>query len=81
MDDPVPMCCFCFKIRDDRDMESGEGPWVDLKTYAVRRDLSLSSGFLFTHIPCPHCVADCGDWAAASRPANVSAGPGGPCEW
>lgn len=76
MDDPVPMCCFCLKIRDDQGMEGGEGSWVDLKTYAVRRELPLSSGFLFTHISCPDCVAHGGEWAAASCPANVSAEAG-----
>ena len=53
MDDLVPICCFCFKVRDEKNMEASGGPWVDLNTYAIRRQLPLSYRFVFTHGYCP----------------------------
>jgi len=71
MDDFVPICCFCSKVRDDKNMEAGGGPWVDLNTYAIRRQLPLSYGFVFSHGYCPDCVAHFDERMAAYRPTNV----------
>ena len=37
MDDFVPICCFCSKVRDDTGMEVGKGSWIDLSIYAAYR--------------------------------------------
>ena len=71
MDDLVPICCFCSKIRDDRNTEAGKGSWVDLKTYAISRQLSLSHRFIFSHGYCPDCVAHFDERMAAYRRAPV----------
>ena len=71
MDDFVPICCFCFKVRDDKNMEVGKGPWVDLNAYALSRQLPLSHGFVFTHGYCPDCVAHFDERMAAYRPTTV----------
>ena len=68
MDNYVPICCFCLKVRDDQNMEVGEGIWVDLSTYAMSRQLPLSHGFVFTHGYCPECVAHFDERMAAYRP-------------
>ena len=52
-------------------MEVGGGPWVDLNTYAIRRRLSLSHGFVFSHGYCPDCVAHFDERMAAYRPKTV----------
>ena len=53
MGDFVPMCCFCFKVRDDKGVEIGKGPWVDLKTYAISRQLPPQSRILVhSHLLC-----------------------------
>jgi hypothetical protein len=57
MDDYVPICCFCSKVRDDTNMEGGTGSWVDLSIYAIRRKLPFNHGFVFSHGYCPDCVA------------------------
>jgi hypothetical protein len=67
----VPIFCFCFKVRDDKNMEVGEGPWVDLNTYALNRQLPLSYGFTFSHGYCPDCVAHFNERMAAYRPTPV----------
>jgi len=71
VDDFVPICCFFFKVRDDKNMEVGKGPWVDLNTYALSRQLPLSHGFVFTHGYCPDCVAHFDERMAAYRPTTV----------
>jgi hypothetical protein len=71
MDDFVPVCCFCLKVRDDRNMEVGGGPWVDLSTYAISRQLPLSHRFIFTHGYCPECVAHFDERMAAYRPTTA----------
>ncbi|MGH7220067.1 MAG: hypothetical protein ACREI1_07040 [Nitrospiraceae bacterium] len=71
MDDFVPICCFCFKVRDDKNMEVGEGPWVDLNIYSLSRQLPLSHEFVFTHGYCPDCVAHFDERLAAYRPTTV----------
>jgi len=71
MDEVVPICCFCSKVRDDTNMEAGGGPWVELRTYAVRRQLPLSHRFDFSHGYCPDCVVHFEERMAAYRPTNV----------
>ncbi|HKO30742.1 MAG TPA: hypothetical protein VJU54_06365 [Nitrospiraceae bacterium] len=71
MDDFVPICCFCLKVRDDKNMEFGGGPWVDLSTYAISRQLPLSHRFVFSHGYCPECVAHFDERMAAYRQTAV----------
>ena len=71
MENFVPICCFCSKVRDDKNMEVGKGPWVDLNTYAIRQQLPLSHGFAFTHGYCPDCAAHYDERMAAYRPRSV----------
>ncbi len=58
MDDFIPICCFCSKVRDDTGVEAGKGPWMDLSAYAQDRQLPLSHGWAFSHGYCPDCVAN-----------------------
>lgn len=71
MDEFVPICCVCLKVREDKNSEVGTGPWVDLTTYALSRQLPLSYGFVFTHGYCPECVARFDERMAAYRPTTV----------
>lgn len=71
MDDFVPICCFCSKVRDGTNMEVGKGPWVDLSIYAISRKLPLSHGFVFSHGYCPDCVAHYDERLAAYRSTPV----------
>jgi hypothetical protein len=71
MDDFVPICCFCSKVRDDKNMEAGGGSWVELNTYAMRRRLPLSYRFVFSHGYCPDCVAHFDERMAAYHPTTV----------
>jgi hypothetical protein len=71
MGDFVPICCVCFKVRDDTNMEAGKGLWVDLNTYAVSRQLPLSYEFVFTHGYCLDCIAHFNERMEAYRPPNV----------
>ena len=71
MDEFVPTCCFCFKMRDDRNTEADKGPWVDLSTYARRRQLPLSHRFVFSHGYCPDCVAQFDERMAAYRSTSA----------
>ena len=73
MDDFVPICCFCSKVRDDTNMEAGTGPWVDLSTYAISRKLPSSHGFVFSHGFCRDCVAHYNERMAAYRSTPVRA--------
>jgi hypothetical protein len=57
VDDMVPICCFCSKVRDDRNTAAGKGPWMHLSTYARSRQLPLSHSFVYSHGYCPDCVA------------------------
>jgi hypothetical protein len=67
VDEFVPICCFCSKVRDDTNMEVGNGPWVDLNTYAKSRQLPVSHGFVFSHGYCPDCAAHFDERMAAYR--------------
>src|SRR5580765_1575554 len=71
MDDFVPICCFCSKVRDDKNMEAGGGPWVELNTYAVRRQVPFSHRFVFSHGYCPDCVAHFDERMVAYRSTTV----------
>jgi hypothetical protein len=71
MGDFVPICCFCLKVRDDTNVEVGKGPWVDLNTYAVSRQLPLSHEFVFTHGCCLDCITHYHERMSAYRPPNV----------
>ena len=68
MDDVVPICCFCSKVRDDTNREVGKGPWVDLNTYAISRAVPLGQRLVFSHGYCPDCVAHYDERMAAYRP-------------
>jgi len=67
VDDLVPICCFCSKVRDDTNEEAGTGPWMNLSTFVIRRKLPLNHGFVFTHGYCPDCVAQYDERLAAYR--------------
>ena len=67
MDDLVPICCFCSKVRDDRNTAAGKGPWMHLDTYAKSRQLPLSHRFVYSHGYCPDCVAHFDERMAAYR--------------
>ena len=67
MDEFVPICCFCSKVRDDGNTATGKGPWMDLPTYAKSRQLPLSHRFVFSHGYCPDCVAHFDERMAAYR--------------
>ncbi|MBC7837997.1 MAG: hypothetical protein H7Y39_05065 [Nitrospiraceae bacterium] len=71
MDNFVPICCFCSKVRDDTNMEVGTDPWVDLSIYAISRKLPFSHGFVFSHGYCPDCVARYDERLAAYRSTPV----------
>ena len=70
-DDFVPICCFCLRVRDEKNMEGGTGSWVELKSYAFSRQLPLNHRFVFTHGYCPECVAHFDERMAAYRPTTV----------
>jgi hypothetical protein len=71
MDDYVPICCFCSKVRDDANMEAGTGPWVDLSIYAISRKLPSHHRFVFSHGYCPDCVAHYDERLAVYRSTSV----------
>ncbi len=66
MDNFVPICCFCSKVRDDTNVEAGTGPWLELSIYVIRRKLSLRQ-CVFSHGYCPECVAQYDERLAAYR--------------
>ena len=71
MENIVPICCFCFKVRDDTYREVGKGSWVDLTTYAISRQVLPSHGFVFSHTYCPDCGAHFDESMAPYRPRLV----------
>jgi hypothetical protein len=71
VDDLVPICCFCSKVRDDRKTKAGKGPWIDLHTYAESRQVPLSHRFVFSHGYCPDCVAHFDERMAAYRASTA----------
>lgn len=71
MDNLVPICCFCSKVRDDRNTPAGKVPWKGLTTYAGSRQLPLGHRFVFSHGYCPDCVAHFDERMAAYRSRSV----------
>jgi len=71
VDEFVPTCCFCFKVRDDRKTVTGKGPWMDLSTYARSRQLPFSHRFVYSHGYCPDCVAHYDERMATYRRTTV----------
>ncbi|MBH0179999.1 MAG: hypothetical protein HP491_19590 [Nitrospira sp.] len=67
MDNLIPICCFCSKVRDDTGVEAGTGPWMDLGTYAESLQVPLSHESTFSHGYCPDCVAHFDERLAAYR--------------
>lgn len=67
----VPICCFCSKVRDDRNTAAGKGPWMHLSTYAKSRQLPLSHRFVYSHGYCSDCVAHFDERMAAYRRTTV----------
>ena len=76
VDAVVPICCFCSKVRDDTNREVGKGPWVDLTTYAISREVPLGHRLVFSHGYCPDCIAHFDERMAAYRPTPVRASLG-----
>ena len=71
MQNIVPICCFCFKVRDDTN-RGDKGPLVDLNTYAISRQVPPSHGFVFSHAYCLDCGVHFDErMAAAYRPTPV----------
>ena len=75
MNELIPICCLCLKVRTDTPTDSGQGPWVQLKAYARELRLSFRQGLLFTHVYCPDCVAHCDEGLAADRPKSLKESP------
>ncbi len=50
LEEILPICSYCKKIRDDGDAQAGEGAWVEVDTY-----LALHRNTLFSHGICPDC--------------------------
>jgi len=71
VDEFVPICCFCSKVRDDRNTAAGKGPWMNLTIYARSRQLPLSHRFAFTHGYCPDCIAHFDERMAGYRSTTV----------
>jgi CheY-like chemotaxis protein len=51
-EDFLPVCCYCKKIRDDRQGEEGKGSWYNLEDY-----LKILKGVSVSHGCCPDCLA------------------------
>lgn len=49
-EDILPVCCYCKKIRDDRNVQHGDGQWFTLEEYFAKvKGLNVSHGC------CPDC--------------------------
>ena len=49
----LPVCCVCGKIRDDSGVEHGKGTWGRLDDYVARHsNVQVSHGF------CPECYRE-----------------------
>jgi YesN/AraC family two-component response regulator len=51
-EDILPVCCYCKKIRDDREEDRGHGQWYSLEEY-----LGKVQGLSVSHGCCPDCYA------------------------
>lgn len=49
----LPVCCYCKKIRDDRQGEHGKGRWYSLEEY-----FNKAKGVFISHGCCPDCFAE-----------------------
>jgi DNA-binding response OmpR family regulator len=49
----LPVCCYCKKIRDDRQGEQGGGNWYKLEDYFTK-----TKGVRVSHGCCPDCFAE-----------------------
>lgn len=47
----LPVCCYCKKLRDDKQGERGEGRWYNLEEY-----LRQVKGVHVSHGCCPNCL-------------------------
>lgn len=57
MNQTLPICCFCEKVRDDAGVVSGEGLWQDVKIYMAVRGLRPRNT-VFAYGCCPRCLAE-----------------------
>ena len=48
----LPVCCYCKKIRDERQDELGQGHWYSLEQYFAK-----VKGVMVSHGCCPECYA------------------------
>jgi len=55
----VPICCFCEKVQDDDETESGQGRWVYLNTYQATHHF-LPKDVWLSPTCCPDCT--CRKW-------------------
>lgn len=49
----MPVCCYCKKIRDDRQGEQSGGGWYNLEDYLIK-----TKGVKVSHGCCPDCFAE-----------------------
>ena len=49
----LPVCCYCKKIRDDREGAHGKGNWYNLEEYFIK-----TKGVYVSHGCCPDCFAE-----------------------
>lgn len=52
-EDFLPMCCYCKKIREDRQGQRGKGSWYSLEEYFNR-----AKGVRISHSCCPDCYTE-----------------------
>lgn len=50
LEDILPVCMYCQKIRDDSDSMPGKGPWMRMEEFLYRK-----SGTAVSHGCCPEC--------------------------
>lgn len=49
----LPVCCYCKKIRDDKQGEHGKGNWYNLEEYLYK-----AKGVSVSHGCCPDCFVE-----------------------
>lgn len=49
----LPVCCYCKRIREDRQGEKGGGSWYNLEDYLIK-----AKGVDVSHGCCPDCFAE-----------------------
>lgn len=55
MNQTLPMCCFCEKVRGEGEAGADEGVWQDLKIYMASREPRPRST-IFSYGCCPDCL-------------------------